>query len=238
MDDAQKWHDAAYATAGFAAQRLYPNEELLRFMGRNFFGVPKTDRAKISILEVGCGSGANLWMVAREGFDSHGIDFSPEAIALCRQMLDHWQTTAVLSVADMTALPQPSERFDAVLDVFSSYCLNEGGFDRFLSEAARVLRPGGRLFSYTPSKASDAFRDPGNVARIDGSTFGGISREGAPYSGSEHPFRFVAADEIERALRDHGFTIAHMERVSRTYCSGAEYFEWIVTEAITPTHRI
>lgn len=232
MDDAQTFHDRAYATAGFDSQRRYPNEELLRFMGRNFFPIPRgRERKNVSMLEVGCGSGANLWMIAREGFDAHGIDFSPGAIALCRQMLDHWQTTATLSVADMTALPQESGQFDAVLDVFSAYCLDERGFDRFLSEVARVLKPGGRLFSYTPSKASDTFRAPGASTRIDASTLAGIRREASPYFGIDHPFRFISADELDAALRAHGLTVTHSERVSRTYGKGSEYFEWIVIEA-------
>jgi SAM-dependent methyltransferase len=233
--DAQTWNEAAYASQGFGAQRLYPNEELLRFMGRNFFGIPRVQRGAVKILEAGCGSGANLWMIAREGFDACGLDFSPSAIGHCQAMMEKWNTRATVRVGDMTAMPFPDATFDAVLDVFSAYSLTEAQFDAFLSESARVLKPGGRFFAYTPSKASDAFRDPGNVARIDASTWGGIRRESAPYCGSDHPFRFIAADEIGGAMAAHGFTTTHMERVSRTYRRGAEYFEFIVVEAIKST---
>jgi hypothetical protein len=34
----------------------YPPEELVRFVGRNYFSVP--DRSSISFLEIGCGGGA------------------------------------------------------------------------------------------------------------------------------------------------------------------------------------
>jgi SAM-dependent methyltransferase len=232
--DAQTWNERSYAREGFAAQRLYPNEELLRFMGRNFFGIPCEKRREISILEAGCGSGANLWMIAREGFDAHGIDYSPAAITLCREMLHHWQTTATLEVADMTAMPHAASRFDAVLDVFSSYCLDERGFDLFVSECARVLRSGGRMFSYTPSKGSDAFRNHAPAKMVDASTLDSIKREGSPYAGSDHSFRFIGLDEYRDVLQRHGFTVEHIERVGRTYRRGDEYFEWIVIEATRP----
>src|SRR4051812_28520612 len=87
-------YDRAYKAEGFAAQRLYPNEELLRFLGRNFFSkVPREARSSVPVLEVGCGSGANLWMIAREGFDAHGLELSGEALELCRTMLARWNVS-------------------------------------------------------------------------------------------------------------------------------------------------
>lgn len=58
----------------------YPNEELVKFIGKNFFRIPKEERQNIKILELGCGQGANLWFLAKEGFDVYGIDISPSAI--------------------------------------------------------------------------------------------------------------------------------------------------------------
>ena len=42
------FYDVAYAHDGFGAQRRYPNEELCRFMGRNFFGVEPANRWRCS----------------------------------------------------------------------------------------------------------------------------------------------------------------------------------------------
>ncbi len=56
----------------------YPPEELIRFIARTFYAVP--DRKAIRILDLGCGSGAATWYVAREGFSAFGIDGSPSAI--------------------------------------------------------------------------------------------------------------------------------------------------------------
>jgi len=224
----KSWYDASYRQKGFAAQRLHPNEELLRFFGRHYFSLSTEKRRSIRVLEVGCGSGANLWMIAREGFDAHGIELSSDGIDLCEAMLAHWGTAASVKIGDMTAMPYPNRSFDAVVDVFSSYCLDERGFALFLDEVRRLLRPGGRFFSLTPGKASDAFRDPGPSRLLDPSTLDGIHREGAAYYGNLYPFRFITPNEYAGALESRGLRVAYKETVGRSYRSGAEYFEFVV----------
>jgi len=228
IEAARDWYDHSYSQSGLSAQRRYPNEELLRFLGRHYFSVPRAQRSAIRMLELGCGSGANLWMIAREGFDAHGIDLSSEAIHLCRQMLESWGVSATLNAGSMTACPYTAGHFDALLDVFSSYCLDESGFTKFLDEVSRLLRPGGRFFSYSPSKASDAFRDPGPSRRIDASTLDGIHRETSPYFGNSYPYRFISGQEYQEALGARGIRTVYSEKVGRTYNNGKEYFEFIV----------
>jgi cyclopropane fatty-acyl-phospholipid synthase-like methyltransferase len=222
------WYEDSYNHAGFSAQRRYPNDELLRFFGRHYFMLSRERRAELRVLEVGCGSGANLWMIAREGFDAHGIDLSPEGIALCAKMLQAWGTKAEIKAADMTAIPYSAPYFDVIVDVFSSYCVDETGFARFLDEAVRLLRPGGRFFSYTPSKASDAFKDPGPSKKLDASTLDGIRREDAPFTGNLYPFRFMTGAEYATALESRDLRVTHNETVGRTYRGRDEYFEFVV----------
>lgn len=135
----KSFYENRYETLGFAAQRRYPNEELMRFMGRKFFSAPQQERQDIGILETGCGSGANLWVIAREGFDAYGIDRSSAALRLCQEMLESWDCTATLQDGDMADLPYGPETFDAVVDVFSSYCMPEKEFASYLDGVAKVL---------------------------------------------------------------------------------------------------
>jgi cyclopropane fatty-acyl-phospholipid synthase-like methyltransferase len=222
------WYDSAYGQAGFSAQRRYPNEELLRFFGRHYFSLPAATRRNIRVLEVGSGSGANLWMIAREGFDAHGIELSPSGSDLCRDMLELWGTSATLKTADMAAAPYPDGYFDVILDVFSTYCLDEAGHARFLTEVKRLLKPSGRYFSYTPSKQSSSFQNPGPSQHLDKSTLDGIRRTGAPYAGNLYPFRFVNAEEHRAALEGCGMVVTYLETVGRTYRNRGEYFEFVV----------
>jgi ubiquinone/menaquinone biosynthesis C-methylase UbiE len=216
-----------YLRRGFAAQRRYPNEELLRFLGRHYFSLPKQERAEMRALEVGCGTGANLWMIAKEGFDTYGIDLSPAGLRLCNKMLDDWAVSANLAEGSMTSLPYDDSFFDVVVDVVSSYCLNEKEFVQFLDEVTRTTKPGGRFFSFTPSQNSDSFREPGPSAWIDASTLKGIRNRNSPYFGQASPFRFVRADQLAAALKSRNFEILQNERIGRTYFNGAKYFEFV-----------
>ena len=83
---AQSFYENGYKIRGLDNQRRYPNEELCRFFGRNYFSIDKKKRKKIKILETGSGSCGNLSMISKEGFSSYGIDFSDEAINLSRKL--------------------------------------------------------------------------------------------------------------------------------------------------------
>jgi ubiquinone/menaquinone biosynthesis C-methylase UbiE len=230
-EQTRTFYDSAYRSHGFAAQRMYPNEELLRFFGTYYFDMPPEQRQRTRVLEVGCGSGANLWMIAREGFEAHGLDLSRDGLALCDQMLRKWETSATLTQGNMAAIEYRDGFFDSLVDVFASYCMPEKQFDQFLDEAARLLKPGGRFFSYHPSKNSDAFRDPGPAPHLDASTLAGIRRPTSPYYPQDYPFRFIYPDEFASKLEGRGFKVLRNERVGRTYRNMSEYFEFVTIHA-------
>ena len=56
----------------------YPALPVVRFVARNFYKVP--NRKDIKILEVGSGTGANLWYCAKEGFNVIALDGSQTAV--------------------------------------------------------------------------------------------------------------------------------------------------------------
>jgi ubiquinone/menaquinone biosynthesis C-methylase UbiE len=226
-------YERDYKQLGLRAQRLYPNEELLRFVGRRFFGsTERAARRSIKVLEVGCGTGANLWMLAREGFATYGLELSHEALRLCETMLAHWDTTAQLTKGSMTDLPFADASMNVVIDVFSSYCLPTTEYSSFLRETRRVLVPGGLLFSYTPSAASEAFvrHAPGRL--IDDFTLDGIHRSDSPFTGNHYPFRFETVPHLQSQMEAAGLRLESAELTSRTYGNRRETFEFISLEAI------
>jgi SAM-dependent methyltransferase len=101
-----------------------------------------TDR-RPRILDVGCGTGANLLMLSKYG-DAEGVDVSEDALAFCRERgLD----TVKLGAAE--ALPYEDGTFDLVtaLDVVEHLDDDLAG----LREMRRVLRPGGRVLLFVPT---------------------------------------------------------------------------------------
>ncbi|WP_051908799.1 class I SAM-dependent methyltransferase [Candidatus Odyssella acanthamoebae] len=231
INPVKKFYDQSYNQHGFEAQRKYPNEELCRFMGRNFFSVPFHERKEKKILEVGCGSGANLWMIAREGFDTYGIDLSEQALELCQKMLESYSVSAMLDTQDMENLLFEDNFFAGVVDVFSSYCLTKQEHQNFLQHIQRILTPNGLFFSYFPSKKSDAFTHSGNANFVDKETLSGIVRPSSPFLGQNYNFRFMHPEEYKENLINCGFQVSYLETIHRSYHNQTEQFEFIVVEA-------
>ena len=125
----------------------YPGEELIRFIARRFYSAP--DRRAVRILEIGCGTGANLWFLAREGFTAVGLDGSAVGIGQAKDRFAKEGLPVELHVGDAMNLPFPDDSFDAVLDV-ECLCANSlKDTRRILDEARRVLKPGGWIYSKT-----------------------------------------------------------------------------------------
>jgi SAM-dependent methyltransferase len=101
-----------------------------------------TDR-RPRILDVGCGTGANLLMLSKYG-EAEGVDVSEDALAFCRERgLDKVRLGAA------EELPYEDNTFDLVtaFDVVEHIDDDLAG----LSEMQRVLRPGGRVLVFVPT---------------------------------------------------------------------------------------
>lgn len=95
------------------------------------------------ILDVGCGTGANLEMLSNFG-SAEGVDVSAEALEFC-------QTRGLTNVrlGEAEHLPYEDNSFDLVtgLDVVEHLDDDAGG----LKEMRRVLRPNGRALLFVPA---------------------------------------------------------------------------------------
>lgn len=118
---------------------------------------------EVSILEVGCGTGSNLWFMAREGFQATGIDASPSAIAVARARLAAASPPVSLHVGNFTKLPLPDQQFDLAVDRGSLTCVDQVLARQAIRELSRVLKPGGLLF-FNPYSAMHGSRLSGEPA--------------------------------------------------------------------------
>jgi ubiquinone/menaquinone biosynthesis C-methylase UbiE len=225
------WFERSYAAEGVNAQRRYPNEELIRFMARNFFMLPRDERARVSILDVGCGSCSNLWMIAREGFEAHGVDLSPEGLRLGGLVLAEWGVRAQLKKGSLLSLPYEDQYFDAVVDIVVSYVLNLAEFQQYLLQVGRVLKTGGKFFLFTPSTGSDAFKNYAPAKKVDEFTLNGIYRKDSPLYGNFYPFRFSDAKYLQQMITTAGLESEGMELHTRTYGCMSEQFQFLSLEA-------
>jgi SAM-dependent methyltransferase len=124
----------------------YPSEDLIRFTAANFYA---RKRDEVRLLEVGCGPGANLWYLSREGFDVYGIDGSASAIRRASERLRAEGLGASLITGDIMNLPYDDTFFDAVIDNECLYSNTARDTNIILKGIHRCLKEGGLLYSRT-----------------------------------------------------------------------------------------
>src|SRR6185503_4295362 len=95
------------------------------------------------ILDVGCGTGANLKMLAAYG-RAEGVDISPQAVEFC-----HERGLDSVKLGAAEDLPQENDSFELVtaLDVIEHLDDDVAG----LREMRRVLRRDGRVLLFVPA---------------------------------------------------------------------------------------
>lgn len=163
------------------------------------FGATPPER----VLELAFGQGFNLaYLAARHpGVHFHGVDLTPTHVAMTRE-----RTAALpnvtLTLADMQALPLAGASFDLVFCV-EAFCYAQDSA-RALAEAARVLRPGGRLVlfdGYLPRPAHEMQPDEALAVEL---VARGMALE-----------RFQVLPAFIDTARGAGFTLTRMDALDR-----------------------
>lgn len=105
-----------------------------------------------AVVELACGTAYFSAWLARVGANVVGVDFSAEQLATARRMQRRIGPPFPLVHADAEHVPLASRSFDLVLSEHgvAAWCDPQ----RWLPEAARLLRPGGRLVFMTNSHLS------------------------------------------------------------------------------------
>jgi ubiquinone/menaquinone biosynthesis C-methylase UbiE len=104
------------------------------------------DQRKLRLIDLGCGTGRFLDFVkqAWPRLPVLGLDLSQAYIRHARRHLERWSHVN-LFVANAEAIPAKDNSCDAVTSVFMLHELPSEVRRTVMSEAARVLKPGGRL---------------------------------------------------------------------------------------------
>jgi SAM-dependent methyltransferase len=133
------------------ASRAWAAEELTW----GLFGVPERDLgvlgnvAGLDVIELGCGTAYLSAQLARLGARPVGLDLTPAQLATAGRCQQRFGLVFPLVEANAEDVPLPDASFDLVVSEYgaSVWCDPE----RWVAEAARLLRPGGRLVFLTNS---------------------------------------------------------------------------------------
>ncbi len=163
------------------------------------FGVPEDevgvlgDVAGLDVVDLGCGTGYFSAWLAKRGARPVGVDVTPAQLETARRCMEDTGIACPLVEASAEEVPLPEQSFDLALSEHgaSTWCDPH----RWIPEAARLLRPGGRLvFLHTTPFACVCFPDVGDATRE-------LQR---PYFGM-HRFQWTPEDGIEFQLTYGGW---------------------------------
>ena len=140
-----RWNAEApsYAAGG---ERAWAREEPTWGIWRvpeSQLGVLPKDLAGKTGIELGCGTAYVSAWLARRGVKMLALDASPAQLATARRLQRHHRLEFPLMEADAERVPCRSESFDLAISEYGA-CLWADP-DRWVAEAARVLKPGGEL---------------------------------------------------------------------------------------------
>lgn len=106
-------------------------------------GVLPGDLAGRDVIELGCGTAYVSAWLARRGARAVGIDNSEQQLATARRLQRAHGLVFPLLHGNAESVPLPDASFDLAISEYGA-CLWADP-DRWIPEAARLLRPGGRL---------------------------------------------------------------------------------------------
>lgn len=186
--------DKRWETDIYAKKRQinkYPFDEIVSNVFKYLGGCK--DRAKVKVLEVGCGTANNISFLAQEGFSATGIDASESAIEIGQKLLKEKGLCAELMCQDFTDLSNfKDESFDMVIDRGSITHNSREDVIKSLDEVNRVLKVGGKFISHMFSDAHSGMKygkEVGGGARSEFS--------GGFFAGHSFVFFFAGYEDIE-----------------------------------------
>ena len=127
--------DAAYRNGTPPWDADVPHAELTRVLDEHRLH-PQT------VLEIGCGTGADAIVLARRRFEVTAVDCSPIALERARLRAEQHDAWIHFVLADVFEFVRTTQQFDLVYDAGIYHFLRQVDLDRYLDVLWRVTRPG------------------------------------------------------------------------------------------------
>lgn len=203
------------------------------------FGVPEADLgvlgdvSDLDVLELGCGSAYFSAWLTRAAARAVAVDLTPAQLDTARRCQERFGLSFPLVEADAEHVPLPESSFDLVVSEHGAgvWCRP----DAWVAEAARLLRPRGRLVFLVNSLLSTlCVPAEGGVAGerlLRGQR--GLSPVSWPGGGVEH---HLSHGEWIAVLRRHGFTVEALHELYPPEGAGTpesaalDYYEIVTPE--------
>lgn len=170
-----------------------PNEVLMRYARR----LQSAAAEPLLALDIGGGAGRNAVPLAQLGFHVVCVDLAGPMLraAQIKRRQEETEDTVLLAQSPLAPLPFRDAQFDLIIAHGIWNLANSSlEFRSGVAEAARVAKPGARLFLFTFSRHTI----PDEAAPVEGETFVFTQFNGEPCC-------FLREEEIIRELHEAGF---------------------------------
>jgi SAM-dependent methyltransferase len=183
--------------------------------------------AGLDVLDLGCGTAYLSAWLARQGARPVGVDPTPAQLATAREMQEAFGLAFPLVEAIGEAVPLPDATFDVIVSEFGASIWADPS--RWIPEAARLLRPGGRLVFLRNSTISMLTMDLDGATETLQRSQRDLNRIEWPDTG-EVEFHLPHGELID-VLRGSGFEV---ERLIELYAPEAahahEFYDYVTPE--------
>lgn len=201
----------------------YPSIPVIRFMARNFYSVK--NRKEIKILEIGSGTGANLWYCAREGFSVIALEGSQTGIERMKKRFEAENLTPyLLDVKQGDYYYTLDEIEDSSIDgIIDSESLSCNPFDRareIIVKCFKKLKLNGLMLSITFAEGTWGLEGEECDYHATYPTVGPLANKGFT--------RYTTYDDINKLYKLHNNVIERIERQEYYYIEQHAVKQWVI----------
>ncbi len=150
-----QWYQEEYSQQQTESVYGPPKDHLLKF-----FDILGTYPQLKTVLDLGCGDGANAIALARRGYDVTGIDFAGEEAVLYRSQQESLNNVKFVT-ADITDYPFEQKSYDCVICAGVCHLLSDQNIKHVAHKAKRSVNTGGLIYLDVVANMQRVFQDSG-----------------------------------------------------------------------------